>query len=82
MKVEFSEEEMHVSWGRVPGVQYNVYAKHSSQEKWSKLNKSPLYNNSMKFKKPLLPGTYSFRVSSMHNGKESSFSKEVKINVE
>jgi hypothetical protein len=82
LALEISDEELLVSWDRVAGVQYNVYAKHSSQEKWSNLNKSPLYNNSMKFKKPLLSGTYSFRVSSLYGGKESSFSKEVSVNVE
>ncbi len=80
--VKIFGEKLHVSWDRVAGVQYNVYAKHSSQKKWSKLNKSPLYNNSMDFKKPLLSGTFSFRVSSLHGGKESSFSKEASINVE
>jgi hypothetical protein len=82
LSVEISGEELHLAWNRVAGVQYNVYAKHSSQEKWSKLNKSTLYNNSMQFKKPLLSGTYFFRVSSVYNGKESSYSKEVNINVE
>jgi hypothetical protein len=80
--VKVSGNELNISWGRVAGVQYNVYAKHSTQEKWIKLNKSPLYNNSMKFKKPAAEGIFYFRVSSLYAGKESKFSKEVNIHVD
>jgi hypothetical protein len=80
--VKISGRELNVSWDRVAGVQYNVYAKHSTQNKWIKLNKTPLYNNSMKFKKPGASGDYYFRVSSIFGGKESTYSKEVHINVE
>jgi hypothetical protein len=81
LDVDMDGETLHISWARVSGVQYNVYAKHSSKEKWIKLNKSPLYNNSMKFKKPAASGTYYFRVSSTYGGKESTYSKEVNIHV-
>jgi len=81
VKVNITGNELNISWDRVSGVQYNVYAKHSSQEKWSKLNKSVLYNNSMKFKKPAASGVFYFRVSSVYAGKESTYSKEVNINV-
>ena len=81
VKVDIIENELRISWDRVSGVQYNVYAKHSTQEKWVKLNKSLLYNNSIKFKKPKSRGIYYFRVSSQYNGKESSFSKEASIYV-
>ena len=80
--VKISGSELNISWDRVSSVQYNVYARHSSQEKWVKLNKSALYNNSMKFKKPAALGTYNFRVSSLFAGKESTYSKEVNIHVE
>ncbi len=49
--------------------------------KWIKLNKTPLYNNAMKFKRPKAAGTFSFRVASVYNGKESTYSKEVNIHV-
>ena len=79
--VNISDEQLKISWERVSGVQYNVYARHSSQNNWIKLNESPLYNNSMDFKTPLALGTYYFRVSSIYKEKESSFSKEVNIDV-
>jgi hypothetical protein len=79
--VEIAGEELQVSWGRVAGVQYNVYAKHSTKTEWVKLNKSPLYNNSMKFKKPATSGIYYFRVTSQFGGKESTNSKEVYLHV-
>jgi hypothetical protein len=80
--VNISGSELNISWDRVVGVQYNVYARHSSQDKWVKLNESALYNNSMKFKKPAALGVYYFRVSSLYAGKESTFSKEVNIHVD
>ena len=81
LSVKISGDELNISWDRVAGVQYNVYAKHSTKEKWIKINKSLLYNNSMKFKKPAALGIYYFRVSSVFGGKESNFSKEVNIHV-
>jgi hypothetical protein len=77
-----SGNELNISWDRVAGVQYNVYARHSSQEKWSKLNKSPLYNNSMKFKSPAASGIFYFRVSSIFGDKEGNYSKEISLNVD
>ena len=82
LTVEVSGEELHIEWTRVAGVQYNVYARHSSKTEWIKLNKSPLYNNTMKFKKPEAPGIFYFRVSSVYENKESAYSKEVNLNVE
>jgi hypothetical protein len=78
---KISGSELNISWDRVAGVQYNVYARHSSQTNWKKLNQTPLYNNSMKFKSPIVSGVYYFRVSSIFSGKESEFSKEVNIYV-
>ena len=80
--VKVTGNELNISWDRVSGVQYNVYARHSSKDKWIKLNKSALYNNSMKFKKPAAQGIYYFRVSSLFAGKESTYSKEVTIHVD
>jgi hypothetical protein len=80
--VNVSGDELKVKWDRVAGVRYNVYARHSSKEQWVKLNKSPLYNNSMKFKKPAALGIYYFRVSSVYSEKESPYSKEVNIHVD
>jgi hypothetical protein len=82
LAVKVSGNELNISWGRVAGVQYNVFAKHSTQDKWVKLNKSALYNNSMKFKKPAAKGIFYFRVNSIFGGKESKYSKEVNINVD
>jgi len=82
VSVKVSGEELKVNWDRVAGVRYNVYARHSSKNQWVKLNKSPLYNNSMKFKKPAALGIYYFRVSSVYAEKESSYSKEASIHVD
>lgn len=81
LEVKIDNEELVLSWNRVTGVQYNAYAKHSSTNKWIKLNKTPLYNNTLTYKKPVTPGNYFFRVCSLYKDKESSFSKEVFIYV-
>jgi hypothetical protein len=81
INAKISGNELHVTWERIADVQYNVYAKHSTKIEWVKLNKSPLYNNSMKFKKPKTSGIYYFRVTSEFGGKESNNSKEVNIYV-
>jgi hypothetical protein len=79
--VKIESDELIISWDRVAGVQYNVYAKHSSVNTWVKLNKIPLYNNTLKYKKPIALGNYSFKVCSVYNNKESTFSKEVSLYV-
>jgi hypothetical protein len=81
VSVEISQNELHINWERVAGVQYNVYARHSSQKDWVKLNKEMLYNNQLKFKKPTTSGIYTFRVCSVLDGKESTPSKEASIDV-
>ena len=81
LKVNIDSEKLSISWGRVVGVRYNVYAKHSSINKWMKLNKTPLYNNSLNYKQPVALGVYFFKVCSVYNDEESSFSKEVSLNV-
>jgi len=79
--VEIQGDELRVNWERVPGVQYNIYARHSSQKEWVKLNKVLIYNNQLKYKKPTVSGVYSFRVCSVLAGKESNPSKEASIDV-
>jgi hypothetical protein len=75
------ESELTISWSGVPRVQYNVYARHASQNEWIKLNKAPVYNNTIKFKRPSLSGLYHFRLTSVYGGRESSYSEEVVQNV-
>ena len=78
---KIEDGKLVLSWSPVAGVQYNTYARHNSQKDWIKLNKTPIFNNSMKFKKPKTNGLYHFCVSSFDGTKESKFSKEVMLNV-
>jgi hypothetical protein len=73
--------QLIVTWGYVKGATYNVYARHSSQKEWKKLNKTPLGSNKLKFKKPTAKGQVYFRVTSIMNNKESIYSKEANLNV-
>jgi hypothetical protein len=81
VKVVVEDDVLKISWDPVAGVQYNVYARVSTAKEWVKLNGSPLYNNTISYKKLKRSGGYYFRVSSVYQGKESTFSKEVLIHV-
>jgi hypothetical protein len=81
VKVKTVKNELIVSWGVVPGAEYNVYSRHASQTTWHKLNDQPLKKTEMVFKIPKVPGKYYFMVNSILNKQESSDSKEVSINV-
>lgn len=76
------ENELILSWEYVRGATYNVYARHSSQVEWKKLNKTPITSSLLKFKKPTLKGEFYFRVTSIMNNKESMDSKETSLHVE
>jgi hypothetical protein len=81
VKVAVTDTRLTISWNAVKGATYNVYARHSSTMTWNRLNEKPLYLSSMKFKRPITTGNYSFRVSAIIAGKESPFSEEVKIDI-
>jgi hypothetical protein len=74
-------EKMVVKWDKVLGLRYNVYARTSKANKWKKLNRHPLYANTMEFKKPRSKGKYFIVVRSVSATGESEYSKEVKVNV-
>lgn len=75
-------DKLIVKWEKVYGARYNVYARTSLKNKWKKLNRHPLYANSMEFKKPKYKGAFYIVISSIINGKESPHSKEANIEVD
>ncbi len=81
LKARLEKGELMLSWDSVLGAQYNVYARFSNSNKWVKINKTPLYNNRMNFKRPKANGIFYFKVTSIYNGNESTYSKEVSIHV-
>jgi hypothetical protein len=81
LSVRINEDRLLLSWYSVAGAQYNVYARYAEGGGWKKLNENPLIATAMSFKKPIITGEYHFRVSSIIDGKESTFSEEVKIDV-
>jgi uncharacterized protein UPF0164 len=82
LEVEIEDEKLIISWDKVTGARYLVYARYGLTGEWKKLIKSPLYSNSLKIKKLPEKGKYFFRVSSIINEKESEFSKEEQIEIE
>jgi len=82
LEVEIKDEHLVISWDRISGARYFVYAKYGYTGEWKKLVKTSLYSNSLKIKKLPEKGKYFFRVSSVINEKESEFSKEKQFEIE
>ena len=79
---EIKGEELIIRWDEVRGASYNVYARHTpSNTDWTRLNKNPLSLTEIRYKKPTVSGKYFFRVSSIINNKESSYSNVVTLDV-
>jgi hypothetical protein len=81
LSAKVKNNELILSWDAIPNVQYNIFAKRSSAGKWIKINKKPLYNNHLSFKKPKSAGILYFKANSIYNGQESSYSEEISIHV-
>ena len=84
LNARIDKDKVIVEWSALTGQGYNVYARFLTTGEWKKLNKSPIFDGQMKFKKPGTTGTYFFKVCSVSGTgqTESNFSGEVKINVE
>jgi len=82
LEVEIKDEHLVISWDRVSGARYLVYAKYGYTGEWKKLVKTALYSNSLKINKLPEKGKYFFKVSSIINEKESKFSKEEQFEIE
>jgi len=74
-------DKLVVKWEKVYGARNNVYARTSSKNKWKKLNRHPLYANSIEFKKPKNKGNFYIVVKSISATTESEYSREVRVNV-
>ncbi len=70
-----------VEWSDVPGAQYNVYVRRSNDKKWTKVFKHPLWAHETAFKKPQHKAQIDIAVTSVIDGKESSFSRIVTVEV-
>jgi hypothetical protein len=80
--IDSKEDHMIVNWGKVYGATYNVYAKTKAGAYWKKVNKEQISENHFKFKKPSgTSNTIYFCVTSIVNKVESTYSREVKIDV-
>ena len=82
LKVEMENDKLIISWDKVTGARYLVYAKYGELGEWKALVKTPLYSNSLKINKHPQKGIYYFKVTAVINEKESEFSKEEKIDVD
>lgn len=81
VNVEIKNDKLVISWTKVPGAKYNVYARAKSTIEWKKLNARPLYSNQMEFNHPKTKTTLYFKITSIIDDKESHYSKEVNIDI-
>jgi len=76
---KISGEKLIISWTEVFGASYNVYARTSVTGDWIKLNKSPLDEARMELKAGTSKKNYYITITSVKDGKESRYAKEVKV---
>lgn len=70
-----------VEWSDVPGAQYQVYVRKSNDKKWTKAKNSLLWAHELLIKKPNQKATIDIAVTSIINGKESSLSRIVTVEI-
>ncbi|HHE55089.1 MAG TPA: PorV/PorQ family protein [Caldithrix abyssi] len=70
-----------VEWSDVPGAQYQVYVRKSNDREWVKAKNSLFWAHELLIKKPARKTTIDIAVSSIINGKESSLSRIVTIEI-
>ncbi|MFC2088225.1 PorV/PorQ family protein [Calditrichota bacterium] len=80
--VELEEDKLLLFWDKVEGVKYNVYAKYGENGNWTKITNSPSSSRVLKINKRPEEGMYSFKITSVKEERESTFSREARINVE
>lgn len=81
LRVFFRQGRMVIQWSKVENAHYNVYARYSGKSGWKKITKTPLTQNGIDYKIPIVPGRYYFRVTALVNHVESHFSEEAYIDV-
>ena len=79
--MELEEDKLLLFWDKVEGAKYNVYARYGENGDWSKITDYPSSSRVLKINKRPEEGMYSFKITSVKDGRESTFSKEAKINV-
>jgi hypothetical protein len=74
-------DRIKLEWSDVPGAAYNVYARKSTDSQWKKANPSLLWAHETTIAKPHKPVSIDFAVTSVINGKESTFSRIVTVEI-
>ena len=82
LRVFFRRDRIVIQWSKVENAHYNVYARYSEKSEWKKITPTPVKQNSVDYKIPIIPGRYYFRVTALVNGRESNFSDEAYIDVQ
>ncbi len=70
-----------VEWSDVPGAQYQVYVRKSNDKKWVKAHKQLLWAHEKLIKKPRHKTSIDIAVASIIDGKESSLSRIVTLEI-
>ncbi len=73
--------KIKLEWSDVPGAAYNVYVRKSTDSQWKKANIRLLWAHETLIPKPKVPVSIDFAVTSVINGKESTFSRIVTVKI-
>jgi hypothetical protein len=71
-----------ISWDKIEGASFNIYAKLLGKIDWTKINKTPIQKNYISLKKPKLAGIYSFIITTVMHQQESVFSGPVTLTID
>ncbi len=74
-------DTIKVEWTNVPGAQYQVYVRKSNDRKWVKANPRLLWGHEFNIRKPRKKTLIDIAVASVIDGKESTFSRIVTVEV-
>ncbi len=74
-------DKIILEWSDVPGAAYNVYVRKTTDSQWKKANPRLLWAHQTAIPKPHKPVAIDFAITSVKNGKESTFSRIVTVEV-
>ncbi len=73
--------KIKIEWSDVPGAAYNVYIRKSTDSSWKKANIHLIWAHETSVSKPGEPVNIDFAITSVIEGRESSFSRIVTVEV-
>lgn len=81
VRYTIARDTLIISWEPVASAFYNVYVRLDQSANWVLVNKAPRRRNYINLKKPRTKGIYVFAITLVADGKESYFSREIRVEI-